>query len=343
MLEILKRLYYSLEDMYYGVLDRLNEKAPVYQIVDPIDRVFPSFILCIAAFFAILFIMFSLFLGQSGALAKFGVLDPSGEPLEGAEVVLAAQGRVQEKTSDSFGEFETDLIGKGIAVRAKHDGFEDFNDTIDIEPQKKYTISMGKKAIVVVSKRISFELRDEQHELIDSAALVSMSFTCSKYVNPPSVSGKGGTHSISVQSNCGTLTATINAQGFDELNRQVDVLAQEGTVVVVLSKKQLVASVGGVAKDAETMLPLEGVRIKFKKGDVTALDGGTTDSSGSQIVERGPAGDYVIEGITSDNEHVITFNGEFSVTAAQFSSGEPLSVEVLVKKSEGTAKSLSVK
>ena len=343
MLEILKRLYYSLEDMYYGVLDRLNEKAPVYQIVDPIDRVFPSFILCIAAFFAILFIMFSLFLGQSGALAKFGVLDPSGEPLEGAEVVLAAQGRVQEKTSDSFGEFETDLIGKGIAVRAKHDGFEDFNDTIDIEPQKKYTISMGKKAIVVVSKRISFELRDEQHELIDSAALVSMSFTCSKYVNPPSVSGKGGTHSISVQSNCGTLTATINAQGFDELNRQGDVLAQEGTVVVVLSKKQLFASVGVVAKDAETMLPLEGVRIKFKKGDVTALDGGTTDSSGSKIVQRVPAGDYVIEAIPSDNEHVITFSGEFSVTAAQFSSGEPLSVEVLVKKSEGTAKSLSVK
>ncbi len=41
----LAKLYYSLENAYYKVLDSINHVVPVYKITDPIDRVFPSFVL----------------------------------------------------------------------------------------------------------------------------------------------------------------------------------------------------------------------------------------------------------------------------------------------------------
>ena len=49
-----KETYYFFEDKYYGFLDRLNEKIPVYKIIDPIDAVFPSFILVLLLLFIIL-------------------------------------------------------------------------------------------------------------------------------------------------------------------------------------------------------------------------------------------------------------------------------------------------
>ena len=41
----LKGFYFSMEDRYYALLDSIDEHLPVYNIVDPIDKVFPSFIL----------------------------------------------------------------------------------------------------------------------------------------------------------------------------------------------------------------------------------------------------------------------------------------------------------
>jgi hypothetical protein len=40
-----KNFYYSLEDNWYNLLDWMNNYVPVYKVIDPIDRVVPSFIL----------------------------------------------------------------------------------------------------------------------------------------------------------------------------------------------------------------------------------------------------------------------------------------------------------
>jgi len=41
----IKEIYYSLEEKWYGVLDKIDEHIPIYKIIDPIDTVIPSLIL----------------------------------------------------------------------------------------------------------------------------------------------------------------------------------------------------------------------------------------------------------------------------------------------------------
>ena len=41
----IKDLYYSLEDKYYSVLDKINKYIPIHKIIDPIDKIVPSFLL----------------------------------------------------------------------------------------------------------------------------------------------------------------------------------------------------------------------------------------------------------------------------------------------------------
>jgi hypothetical protein len=44
-LESIKSGYFLFEDKWYSVLDKINTRVPVYKVVDPVDRVIPSFIL----------------------------------------------------------------------------------------------------------------------------------------------------------------------------------------------------------------------------------------------------------------------------------------------------------
>jgi len=50
----IKATYFFFEDKWYSFLDKLNKKIPVYKIIDPVDRVIPSFILFLLA---VLFIL----------------------------------------------------------------------------------------------------------------------------------------------------------------------------------------------------------------------------------------------------------------------------------------------
>ena len=54
-------IYSNLEVKYYDVLDKVNEKIPIYKIIDPIDNVVPSFALLLLLIF--LFIVLLLLKG----------------------------------------------------------------------------------------------------------------------------------------------------------------------------------------------------------------------------------------------------------------------------------------
>jgi len=54
----LKGIYYFFEDKWYDALDKIDEKVPVYKVIDPIDKVVPSFVL-----FLLLVLFIMVFLG----------------------------------------------------------------------------------------------------------------------------------------------------------------------------------------------------------------------------------------------------------------------------------------
>jgi len=50
----IRDIYYSIEEKYYKALDKINEFIPVYAVVDPIDKIIPTFLLlCIIAVLAV--------------------------------------------------------------------------------------------------------------------------------------------------------------------------------------------------------------------------------------------------------------------------------------------------
>ena len=49
ILDGIKDFYSNLEGKYYDFLDAINQRVPVYEIIDPVDKVVPSFALLILA------------------------------------------------------------------------------------------------------------------------------------------------------------------------------------------------------------------------------------------------------------------------------------------------------
>src|SRR3989338_2552802 len=113
-----KDIYYKWEDKYYDFLDQLEgQKIPVYKVVDPIDKVFPSFLLLLiliflfgfALFFILLAVVFPGLLGGilgGGNIARFAVVNQDAEPAADVLVTITFDdGSSAPATTDAFGEF----------------------------------------------------------------------------------------------------------------------------------------------------------------------------------------------------------------------------------------------
>ncbi len=77
-----KDFYYSLEEKWYAVLDKIDAHIPIYKIVDPIDTVIPSFILfLIVLLLLVAFGAFFLLSSNQVFDAKFTLVSNDGKPV----------------------------------------------------------------------------------------------------------------------------------------------------------------------------------------------------------------------------------------------------------------------
>ncbi len=385
----LKGFYYFFEDRYYAILDILDEKIPVYQVVDRVDLYVPSFLLLLLLLLFSMFGMLVAFGGEGGFLepiakplaplldpiralfaeggplepvGKFiaGVFDPllrllginqgtarfivqgdGGEAIEGALVTLSSQGKSEAKTTDAFGEFRTTFFGKNVKVDAQKQGYENFSGRIDISPRRQYSIELASSAFGGL-KKIFFELRDEQNNLIPATSDVSMEFSCTgQRIAPASFTKKGNYHAVLVQQSCGILGVTINATGYEQARENVEVSLQETVVKVVLSRKQLFADLRALVVDEDSGVAIEGVSLTLKSGGVTVIQAGSTDETGVKVIPRVPAGSYFIEAVPGGGSgYSLQRSDEFNVGALQFSSGEPYEITIALKRADSSRKLL---
>ena len=96
-----------MEDKYYEFMDKLNKSVPVYKIIDPIDKIVPSFVLLIILLLLLLsggtYLAYTLVSGPSN-IATFSVVDNSGNPLSEVPVRIGfEQGDEEIFTSDPLG------------------------------------------------------------------------------------------------------------------------------------------------------------------------------------------------------------------------------------------------
>lgn len=271
-------------------------------------------------------------LGIGAGQAKFLVIDNSNKPIVGVQVSLVAEGKAEERKTDTFGEFRTEFFKKNVDVMAKKEGYAEFKDKLNIEPKKKYTIKLQQKRDVTV-KKIDYELTEEGEGQVGKEVDVSIEFSCSNGAAPRSISGKGPRHSVQAQTNCGLLTAHVEASGYEGTRKTVEVEKQQGAVSIALKKKKMHGALRVLVKDEDTEKPIEGVELLLKSGTRTVMRLGTTDATGSVLEERVPGGTYFVEATPPKQKpYGIERSVEFDIGAAEFSASGPKTIEVTMKK-----------
>lgn len=157
----IKGTYYFLEDKWYNVLDRIDTKLHVYKIIDPIDKVIPSFILFL------LFLLFTLVL--TGYLIQFSspydvtftTLDAkTSEKLAGVQLLGIIDTTEFEEKTDSLGTAIVQIEG------SKNNLFEIFSMLLfQKDPSFSAIISANKEGYEGLEKK-SIELNSKQYELL---------------------------------------------------------------------------------------------------------------------------------------------------------------------------------
>jgi hypothetical protein len=119
MADLIKDAYFSLEDKWYSLMDFLDRKRlPVYKLVDPVDKIIPSF-----ALFLLLIILGGLFFFfPFGSLLKgenisvtFQIVDNESSPLPNVPVTFLYDGKSETLASNALGQIDL-LVAEGTRI-----------------------------------------------------------------------------------------------------------------------------------------------------------------------------------------------------------------------------------
>jgi hypothetical protein len=239
LVDSIKEKYYEWEDKWYDLLDKIEEKGiPIYKVIEPIDKVMPSFALAIILALALIVFILTAALTQlvpAGLTLNVTVLDSDTEPISGALInATLPSGETQE--------FETDFEGKTIIsglsegdfleLLVSAEGFEDEYESTEVTADDlELVIVLEEEGPTYVTKTIN--LVDSQGMPIYESA--TLRFSCSNpYANSPeeqylSPSDYGQT-TVRVPSNCEKLTVTVLSDSFEIGSMEINDYETEGTI-----------------------------------------------------------------------------------------------------------------
>lgn len=190
MLEKLKGIYYNLEDKYYDLLDKLNEKFPIYNIILPIEKAgLPSFVILIILLLLFLFLSLAfilpMFTAPVIAESSFNQINISiidkdlKQPLEEITLQIKNPERYNlQKTYDFDNRLNLSLPSSArVQVFISKEGYYDVSYVIDSK-KLNHTISLERLSTQVASLaaigKIEFLDKDTKQKI----KKISLSLTC---------------------------------------------------------------------------------------------------------------------------------------------------------------------
>ncbi len=291
MADGVKKLYYSLEDMWYGALDRVNKIVPVYAIVDPIDKLLPSFLIFALAIIvgvaAISSIILLAVMQPATANVTIFILDEDNKPIDKAHITIGGLESPLVGKSSASGEYVLEVPrGTNLEITVKKTGFE----TTDV---KKLTVDRLEKELYVslrsilpapVPKTIKF-VGPGNKSL--SGHEISADFGCSSGLELPQSHFliNSGELTITPPRGCGTLTVQVSASGYLAKNYSI---AFDGIIkldALEIPKGTVLFNV----KDIESKNPIDGIVVRVKDGSSIVGEGTTVYG---QVFFTIPEGSY---------------------------------------------------
>lgn len=211
-------MYTSLEDKWYSFLDSLEAKGiHVYKVIDPIDKVVPSFALFLAIIAIIVIgILWLLLPVSSQSSVSFKVVDEQGNALTATEVVLSYSGVERTVFSDLSGnisEFSVP-IGTEVTIEVEKEGYTPYKKTV-LADLANFFYEIVLESESGPEEYVVTIARSDGSVLLENAS-IDLSCTNSAVIPSPShIETDKGFFTVTAPKNCGTLIARVSAQGFE--------------------------------------------------------------------------------------------------------------------------------
>ncbi len=253
IIDSFKEIYYYWEDKYYSFLDKVNESIPIYKVIDPIDRVFPTFVLFflliifLLGFLAFTFVspdfISNLFGGGTAGFSATIKVSADDVGVEGASVNVIIVGKQSVHITDSFGEAKVPLPSQSVQAElsVSKEGFNPQSASLLLEHNKLYDIRLsGIVSPAVCGNNICesgkgesfancpadcigglegtfnvFIIDSQSRRLITNSATID--FSCSSGAQAPSPITRVGGEFKDIQkpSDCGELLMDISADAYE--------------------------------------------------------------------------------------------------------------------------------
>ena len=296
---LLKKGYFALEDRYYAALDWLNQYIPVYKVIDPIDRHFPSFILFVIVIIGLVAGILMMFLFPPSLQpynATLVVIDAdSKDTLPGLDVFFSYLDKNASAKTGKFGEIKLENLMGTVSVNVKVGRtriYGELEKEIVVSDSGPYYLALESGSISLQPTR-TIVVKDRTTNLPIQNKTMGIEFSCSeKGIQKWTKSASTPEYEEDVPINCGTMRAGVSVPGYEFqekdlvgektnflLNPTGDDDETKGTIVVYVNS-------------AEDESPLSGIGIYLYGADGTQKNVGISDESGSYVFEVNPGKYY---------------------------------------------------
>jgi len=302
VVEKAKGAYFFLEDKYYAVLDKINQYVPIYNVIDPIDNVVPSFLLFIGIVFllAIFFIFFSF--ASVSYIATMQVVDNKGNSLEGTAIEIQIGSQKRQLSTDEWGEAKVEIPKQEFETEASFskEGFEDLNRLVTLYASEAASVTMQP-----LLQPISFQGLEKAIKVIDNSTNrfitqdVRITFECSSGSTPPSPQeGSTGEFRVTQPSNCPTLIATAESDGYERKSKTLS--SETNYIILSPNFSGTTGTIMATVKDSEgNPVPDVVVRAADETTNLEAASS-STSLSGTALLPQLQPGSYTVSAAASD-------------------------------------------
>lgn len=305
IVESFKKGYYFLEDRYYMLLDKVNGHVPIYKAIDPVDRVFPSFVLLIAVLACLAILLTFTLLPQVSLSATLRVLDENNNPLEGAHISVSFNDESIGLDTDDFGEAKLALPQSGVeaAILVSKDGFDRLSQTITLKTNDLVDLLLSRtKASFQATKSTIYVVDSRTNRLIKGQ--VHLEFTCSTGTPAPApLSGATGEFKdMAVSGECGTLLAKAMAEGYEP---KASVAITRNPTYLKLDPLDPVETTTGINVIVRDHAgnAVQGAIVKAFGGGNVLVQQLSTDTSGTVSIQGIEPGIYSVTASHSDGRY----------------------------------------
>lgn len=304
LVEGFKEFYFSLEDKYYDFLDGVDEKFPIYSIIDPIDRFVPSFILFILLFLGILFGVGLLLAGgfsnpsNANAIGIVKVVDLQGNVMKGIPVTFTPDGAVKstaQTNAQGLAQFSMTKNEQKVRLQVLTEGFVEFDETILVKAGVIKLISLSAlERIASLEGAYVLRFKDKSTNLLIKDQQLSVSFGCASGIAVPAgQTTADGKVTVEKKAECETLYASVTpSHSYQPMhNIQVVQTPQDFLLEPIASVSQTGFLNITVKNNASG--PVIGATVTISTPAEPSVSQSSTNSAGKANFEL-PAGTYFV-------------------------------------------------